>query len=149
MCKRKWLSNLYCCCACTQFHLFFLYVIIHLAISTCFQIIHYSQSHAIKSLHNNLGFDYRKRSTHVHSSVFSQLLELTSRLITGIWTTPVSVFVCLFGVCRSIWEFFTHMETSPLPVKGCKCRPMLNTYGNWSVRVLKRATPTVTRGIRL
>ena len=28
--------------------------------------------------------------------------------------------VCLFGVYRPTREFFTHMETSPLPVKDCK-----------------------------
>ena len=28
------------------------------------------------------------------------------------------VFVCLFGVLRPTREFFTHMETSPLPVKA-------------------------------
>ena len=30
------------------------------------------------------------------------------------------LFVCLFGVYRLTREFFTHMETSPLPMKGCK-----------------------------
>jgi hypothetical protein len=29
-------------------------------------------------------------------------------------------FVCLFSVLRPAQEFFTYMETSPLPVKGCK-----------------------------
>ena len=29
-------------------------------------------------------------------------------------------FVCLYGVSRPTREFFTHMETSPLPVNGCK-----------------------------
>ena len=32
---------------------------------------------------------------------------------------------------------------------GCKFWPMLGTNGNWTVRVLQRATPSVTRGIRL
>ena len=49
------------------------------------------------------------------------------------------LFVCL--------EFFSHLETSLLPVKGCQFWPMIGTYGHWAVRVLKRATPTVTRGI--
>ena len=31
---------------------------------------------------------------------------------------------------------FTHMETSPLPVKGCKFLPILGTNGHWAVRVL-------------
>ena len=29
------------------------------------------------------------------------------------------------------WEFFTHMETSPLPMKGWKFLPMLGTHGHW------------------
>ena len=41
------------------------------------------------------------------------------------------------------------METSPLPVKDCKCWPMLGTHSHWAVRVLNSATTTVTRGIRL
>ena len=44
--------------------------------------------------------------------------------------------VCLFVVYRPIREFFTHMKTSPLPVKGCKCWPMRGTHGHWAVRVL-------------
>ena len=29
-------------------------------------------------------------------------------------------FVCLFGVFRPTREFFTNLETQPLPMKGCK-----------------------------
>jgi hypothetical protein len=36
---------------------------------------------------------------------------------------------------------------SPLPVKGCKFRPMFGTKGLWAGRNLYRATPTVTRGL--
>ena len=32
----------------------------------------------------------------------------------------VCLFVCLFGVFPPTREFLTHLETSPLPVKGCK-----------------------------
>lgn len=39
--------------------------------------------------------------------------------------------------------FFIRMETSPRPVEGFKFRPLLRAYGNWVVRVLQRATPTV------
>ena len=42
-------------------------------------------------------------------------------------------FVCLDGVYRPTQEFFTHMETSPLPVKGCKFWPILGTHGHWAV----------------
>ena len=55
----------------------------------------------------------------------------------------------LFGVFRPTREFFTHIETSPLPVNGCKFWPMLGTYGHWAVRVLQCSAPTVTREIRL
>ena len=40
-------------------------------------------------------------------------------------------FVCSFvkgRVYRPTREFFTHMETSPLPMKGCKFWPMLCTH---------------------
>ena len=30
-------------------------------------------------------------------------------------------------------EFFTHMETSPLPVINCKVWPMFGAYGHWAV----------------
>ena len=51
-------------------------------------------------------------------------------------------FVCL-GVFRPTREFFSHLETSPLPVKGCKFWPILGTHGHWAVR--SEATCTVTR----
>ena len=56
----------------------------------------------------------------------------------------VYLFVCLFGVYRPTQEVFTHMETSPLQVKGCKFWPMLDIHSHWVVRVLQRATPTTT-----
>ena len=48
----------------------------------------------------------------------------------------MTVGVCLFVVNRPTRKFFTHMETSPLPVKGCKFLPMLGTHGHSAVRVL-------------
>jgi hypothetical protein len=42
----------------------------------------------------------------------------------------------------------TYMETSPLPVKGCKIyRPMLGAQGLWAGRDPYRATPAVTGGL--
>ena len=48
------------------------------------------------------------------------------------WSTEIWVFnfvrntfVCVCGVYRPTREFFTHMETSQLPVKGCKFWPSL------------------------
>ena len=83
-------------------------------------------------------------------------------------------YVC-FELFVPFENFFSHLETSPWLVKGCKFWPMLGTYGecftymetsHWPVKdykfwhllgvhghsavwVLQRATPTVTRGIRL
>ena len=52
-----------------------------------------------------------------------------------------------FSNSRPTREFFTHMDTSPWPVKGCVFfSPVLGTPGHWAVRIFKRATPTVTRG---
>ena len=58
-------------------------------------------------------------------------------------------FCCffLFSVYRPTREFFTHMETSPWPVKGCKFWPMLGTLGRCPLKVFWAATPTVTPGI--
>ena len=72
--------------------------------------------------------------------VFNTQVRYTNMYMIG-W------FVCLFGVYRSTREFFTHKETSLLPVKGCKLSPMLGTYGHWAVRVhLLRHGPTVYNG---
>jgi hypothetical protein len=52
-----------------------------------------------------------------------------------------------FTVLRPAQEFFTYMETSPLPVKGCELRPMLSIQGLCAGRDLYRATPTVARDL--
>ena len=44
-------------------------------------------------------------------------------------------FICLFEVFRPTREFFTLLNMSPLPVKGCKFLPILGTYGHWAVWV--------------
>ena len=38
---------------------------------------------------------------------------------------------CLFGVFRPTRVFFTDLESSPLPVKGCTFWPMLGTCELW------------------
>ena len=45
---------------------------------------------------------------------------------------------CLVGVFffYPIRAFFTHLETSTLPVKGCTIWPMIGTYSHWAVIVL-------------
>ena len=48
-------------------------------------------------------------------------------------TSPYCLYVCLIGVWRPTREFFTHMESSPLPVKDCKFWPMLGTYDHCGI----------------
>ena len=40
-------------------------------------------------------------------------------------------YFCLFGVFRPTRVFFTDLESSPLPVKGCTFWPMLGTCELW------------------
>ena len=51
-----------------------------------------------------------------HAMYFISLLIL--RLVT-VQILIVLIFFCLLGFFRPSRELFTHMETSPLPVKGC------------------------------
>ena len=53
----------------------------------------------------------------------------------------VCLFVCLLGFCPTR-KIFTHVETSPLPVKNC-------TQYHEAARFILRATPTVTQNIRV
>ena len=71
--------------------------------------------------------------------------SLPSRYVRPFCNISRSLIVCLGGVLRPTREFFTHMETSPLPMKGFKFWPMLSTHGHWAVRFLLRDTPTVKR----
>ena len=59
-----------------------------------------------------------------------------------------TVFIFWF-VCLKFFVPLENSETSPLPVKGCKFWLLFGTHGHWAVRVLWRATPTVTQDIRL
>ena len=54
----------------------------------------------------------------------------------GGWGFVLFLFSFLFEVLRQTREFCTHMEPSPLLVKGCKIWPMLDTVGHWAVRDL-------------
>ena len=52
-----------------------------------------------------------------------------------------STFVYLCAVFIPLEIFFTHLETSPLPLKGWNFRPMLSAYiRHWEVTVLACAT---------
>ena len=41
-------------------------------------------------------------------------------------------YVCLFGVLHPTREVFNLMETSQLPVEGCKFWLVLGTHGHWA-----------------
>ena len=62
--------------------------------------------------------------------VFSRIIGSIS---TKLCTKHSWMIVCLGGYVPL--DFFTHMETSPLLVKGCKFWPVLNTHCHWAVRV--------------
>ena len=49
---------------------------------------------------------------------------------------PCLHFYCLLEVFHHTQEFFTHVETSPLPVKSYKLWPMMGSDGHRTVRVL-------------
>ena len=51
-------------------------------------------------------------------------------------TTIVIFFMLVLVFFCPSQQFFTHMETSPLPVKGCKFLPMLGTHDHWTVSFL-------------
>ena len=53
----------------------------------------------------------------IHATIFATVCYKTKLLLIY----ALYLFVCLFWVYRPTREFFTHMETSPWPVKGCKC----------------------------
>ena len=56
--------------------------------------------------------NYATTNTH-DNGLFNRYLNLILKLISHLK-------LCLFGVYRPTGEFFTHIETSPFPVKGCK-----------------------------
>ena len=55
-----------------------------------------------------------------------------SIFVHNTWLTIA--FNYMFGV-SSHSKIFTHLETSPLSVKGCTFSTMFDTYGHWAVRV--------------
>jgi hypothetical protein len=57
--------------------------------------------------------------------------------------SPSSIRLIMYGF-TSPQEFFTYMETWPLPVKF---RPLPGAQGLWAGRGLYRATPAVTRNL--
>ena len=80
-------------------------------------------------------FTHNDNSLNVHVHVTNNvILNVTQNC--NIVEIFVCLFVCLFGVFRPTQEFFTHMYTSPLPVKDFKFWTVLGTHGHWTVRVL-------------
>ena len=84
---------------------------------------------------------WRRKLIHILSYSFSKRNLKTMSTMSNIhWRKTPWPKVCtwclwflfLFEVYRPTREFFTHMETSTLPVKGCKFRPVLGTYGHCS-----------------
>ena len=71
----------------------------------------------------------RPRNTMV--SHFYILRDIRNTCNILIMLVSIRLSVWLFGVFRSTWAFFTHMETSPLPVKGCRFWPGLGTHSFW------------------
>ena len=61
-----------------------------------------------------------------HGAVDMQIWVLLTRHKSLIQMSPTDK-KCVYSL------FFTHMETSPLPVKGCKIWPRFRTHGYWSV----------------
>ena len=121
-----------------------------------------SFTHSKISKENSFGYNYYQWKTkvygllkHVHFVKFcfikGYILDISTlvkplsqpnfpkkRIIAGKkinFENNCSLFVCLL-LLLSHSRIFTHMETSPLPVKGCKFWPMLSTHGHWAVRVL-------------
>ena len=84
----------------------------------------------------------------ISNGALRSLFSFVKQLKIFFFEFCVCVCVCL-GFFRPSREFFTHLETTPSTVKGCKFWPMLGTLGQWAVRVRWCAKPTVTWGIRL
>ena len=64
-------------------------------------------------------------------------LQIIFNHITIIYNKRYDAIVCVVkifvwgGLLRPTWEFFTHLETSPLLVKSCKFWPILGSHGHW------------------
>ena len=53
-------------------------------------------------------------------------------------------FVMVWVFFRPIREIFSHMESSSLPLKGCKFWPKLATKDHWALKVPERASSSET-----
>ena len=86
----------------------------------CFLIIHLHWMCTPYDTHQKWSFDcFCLRVNYWNNKCVSATSSFTSRDIPIFFYC----FVCLFGVFRPNRKFFTHLETSPLPVKGYKFWP--------------------------
>ena len=98
-------------------------------------------------------------SSRPYFQFYINLVELLAMIHVILYPSLFSVFKCLLllvpYVCLFVWGFSSHSRIFhsygdvTITGKGLQFWPMLGTYGHWAMRVLYRATPTVTRGIRL
>ena len=93
---------------------------------------------SISYLHLVLLYKYKvhcKLGWHILVSPSPLSQHITYLCWHAIWLSNVYfLFVCVEVIIPL--KNFSHMETSPLPVKGCKFCPMLGTQGKWAVRIL-------------
>ena len=77
-----------------------------------------------KAKYTNTAFKWQLTCRHNQICNKFRWMSNTFEIISIPWNFWV-FFVCLYGVYLHTREFFTHMETSQLPLKGCKFWPML------------------------
>ena len=86
-----------------------------------------------------LKFDEESRNEGSRWLLWRTVLEFVYSLIFSPWShigpSWICLFVCLFRGFHPARECFTHMDSSPLPMKGSKIWPMLVASGHWVVRV--------------
>ena len=75
------------------------------------------------------------------------LCQALCRLSDIVYYVTMQVLVCFTFSSHSVIVYsYGHV---PIGGKGVKIWPTVGIGGQWAVRVLQRATPTVTRDIRL
>ena len=97
---------------------------------------------------HNKSKDLKRLNTWIHQQILN--LPKLKRSLIRTFPAPVpSLVFCKhllrkpwrnMGICKKSFlfvcptrEFFTHLETSSLPMKDCKFWPMLGTYGHWTL----------------
>ena len=103
----------------------------------------------LPQIYNKLRILWARKGSfsHIWAQIFIFKHEITfsffrKTLLSMMRFIRVTLFLCLllnflflFGGFRQTWEFFIHMKTSPLPVNGCKFRPMFGAHGYSVLRV--------------